>query len=264
MSRFPKEDWKKLNKERYEAEAEAIAAGSGPVWRVDRLSSELLVDRHVYKFLREHSTKGVGQRALEVGSGRGSKTPFLVDGKAKLVGLDIAPQMAKLASESNQEPRYAFLAAEADRLPFASGSFDSAYFVAVLHHLPSIESEIREVRRVLREGGKVVVLDPNGRSWIAKITRRFVARYQNPLYAEEPMDPDEILGSLERGGLTVTTQQLICSIGYPYPHLVYRVPAPFKWLLYLFLPVVYLVDAVLSRFRNTAWMCGIVAHKPRS
>jgi SAM-dependent methyltransferase len=264
MSRYPRKEWKKLNKERYEAEAATLAAGGRPVWRVDKLSSELLVNRYVYRFLRDNSTKGFGQQALEVGSGRGSKTPYLVEGKAKLVGFDIAPRMAKLASESNSGSRYAFIAADAERLPFISESFDAAYFVDVLHHLPSIESVFEEGKRVLKHGGKVVVLDPNGRSWIAKMVRRSLVRYRRSLYAEEPMDPDKILDSLEHGGFTVTTKQFMCSIGYPYPHLVYRIPVPFKWLLYVLLPFVFLVDVVLSRFRNTAWMCGIVAYKPRS
>lgn len=264
MSRFPRNDWKRLNKERYDDAAATIQAGGEPFWRVDKFSSEFLLERHKYRFLRDNSAKGDGQYALEVGCGRGHKTPYLVEGEAELVSFDIAPRTAKLASIRNPSSRHAFLAGDAERLPFASESFDAVYLLSVLHHLSSMQRAIEEASRVSKPGGKVVVFDPNGRSLIAKIVRRLAIRHRHPLYAEEPLAPDEILETLRHNGYTVTAKQLMFSIGYAYPHLVQRVPVPLKWLLYLFLPAIYLIDGVLSKCQHTAWMCGIVARKSRT
>jgi len=42
-------------------------------------------------------------------------------------------------------------------LPFADGSFDTVSFVACLNHIPEREDALREARRVLRPGGRIVV-----------------------------------------------------------------------------------------------------------
>jgi ubiquinone/menaquinone biosynthesis C-methylase UbiE len=47
--------------------------------------------------------------------------------------------------------------ADARRLPFADGSFDGAYLVTVLGEIPDQDGALRELRRVVRPGGRIVV-----------------------------------------------------------------------------------------------------------
>jgi len=56
----------------------------------------------------------------------------------------------------------ALLLPDTTRLPFAAGTFDTVTFVASLNHIPEREAALREARRVLRDGGRVVVtmIDP--------------------------------------------------------------------------------------------------------
>jgi SAM-dependent methyltransferase len=54
--------------------------------------------------------------------------------------------------------------ADAARLPFAAESFDAVLIRDLLHHLPDRMAALKEARRVLRPGGRLTLIEPNGRS----------------------------------------------------------------------------------------------------
>jgi ubiquinone/menaquinone biosynthesis C-methylase UbiE len=57
-------------------------------------------------------------------------------------------------------PAYDQCAAEADALPFKAKSFDRAFVSFSLHHFRNAEGMVKEAMRVLKGGGRFVVLDP--------------------------------------------------------------------------------------------------------
>src|SRR5207248_1688260 len=59
------------------------------------------------------------------------------------------------------DARVQFLAADAERLPFADSSFDGIWGNAILHHL-DLGRAASEIRRVLRVGGRAVFCEPWG------------------------------------------------------------------------------------------------------
>ena len=56
----------------------------------------------------------------------------------------------------------------ARRLPFDGATFDAVIAVEVFEHLAAIDEVLREVRRVLRPGGIVAIVDKNAGSWNAR------------------------------------------------------------------------------------------------
>jgi SAM-dependent methyltransferase len=99
---------------------------------------------------------------LEVGCGPGFVTRML----RKLVpdchisAVDHDPIYASLvAKESADDPNVTVTVASADALPFRSGFFDGALLRLVLQHVPDPLAVLREVRRVLRPNGVVLVVD---------------------------------------------------------------------------------------------------------
>src|SRR5262249_43821678 len=72
-----------------------------------------------------------------------------------------APAMLDVGRQHEDTiPAYAQCAGEADALPFKTNAFDRAFVSFSLHHFGNPERVVREVLRVLRNGGKFVVLDP--------------------------------------------------------------------------------------------------------
>lgn len=76
--------------------------------------------------------------------------------------------------------------ADAHRLPFAAESFDAIVMVDVLHHIEVPLHFLREARRVLRPGGRVVAVEPG----LSALSRVFY-RYFHPEPFDERVDPLE-------------------------------------------------------------------------
>jgi dolichol-phosphate mannosyltransferase len=102
-----------------------------------------------------------GQRALDVGSEEGHLARPLEGLGARVVRVDLDP--AVLAGA----PPGTAVAADAERLPFAPGSFDRVVLAAVLEHVPDPRRAAREAVRVARSKGRVVVSVPHDRIVLA-------------------------------------------------------------------------------------------------
>src|SRR5947207_8039718 len=99
--------------------------------------------------------------ALDVGCGTGFLSLELAGRGHRVTGIDFAPQMLAEAKKKAAAQRLAvrFEEGDAEQLPFAAGSFDLVMTRHVLWTLPHPEAAIDEWIRVLRVGGRLVVVD---------------------------------------------------------------------------------------------------------
>ncbi|HEU5424682.1 MAG TPA: methyltransferase domain-containing protein [Nitrolancea sp.] len=109
-----------------------------------------------------------GEAVLEVGCGTGVFLPLLaraVGPAGRVVGLDLAPTFvaAARARIAAQGCAGAVTVEEGDayRLPFPDASFDAAHCERVLMHLDDPTAVLREMRRVVRPGGRVLAVEPD-------------------------------------------------------------------------------------------------------
>jgi malonyl-CoA O-methyltransferase len=94
---------------------------------------------------------------LDIGSGTGALLRDLAVSypEARLIGVDLAFGMGMIAKERLAgNRRVSFLTADADQLPFAESSFDLVVTTSTFQWLESLETAFRELRRVLRPGGR--------------------------------------------------------------------------------------------------------------
>jgi SAM-dependent methyltransferase len=98
--------------------------------------------------------------AIDVGCGVGLTDRYL-DGFCSLVGVDISPGVLEEAAKANCGVRY--LEYDGKRLPFENESFDLAFTICVVHHVPVAEwaSFVAEIARCVRPGGLVVIFEHN-------------------------------------------------------------------------------------------------------
>ncbi len=92
---------------------------------------------------------------------------------ARVTAFDLSPayvEEARRRARANGTTIH-FVTADAERLPFADGSFDRIWGNAVLHHL-DLARAVREVRRVLAPGGVAVFCEPWGENPVLTWARR--------------------------------------------------------------------------------------------
>jgi|CXWL01.1.fsa_nt_gi ubiquinone/menaquinone biosynthesis C-methylase UbiE len=102
---------------------------------------------------------------LDIGCGTGSCLA-MVEGSVlnanRLVGLDYSLSMCRLAHEKGLaigEGGPIILNGDSEHLPFADASFDAITCSHSFHHYPHQADVIREMRRVLRPGGRLLLID---------------------------------------------------------------------------------------------------------
>lgn len=110
---------------------------------------------------RKFDTQLTDLAVLDVGSGPGAIHRHLAGRFGYLTGVDIAPGMISAAQKNNPDNNYVLY--DGYKLPFADNSFDMAYTICVMHHVPSGQwgDYLAEMKRVVRTGGVVVVIEHN-------------------------------------------------------------------------------------------------------
>jgi len=126
------------------------------------------VERALTDFVHP-SSEATRQCILEAGSGTGHWLAFLRAAKRTMVGVDLSHGMLQVAHGRLIDGR--LVRARAEQLPIQSTSVDRIFSINALHHFSDVPAFFSEVRRVLRQGGGLLVvgLDPhNGRDqwWI--------------------------------------------------------------------------------------------------
>lgn len=114
-----------------------------------------------------------GLRVLDAGCGTGRRLRAL-RGAALLAGADLTPEMlaAGRAAAGGSFPAV-LAAADVRALPFADAAFDLVWCRLVIGHVPSPGDVYRELARVCRPGGMVIVTDFHPQAALAGQTRTF-------------------------------------------------------------------------------------------
>lgn len=133
-----------------------------------------------------------GADVLELGCGTGDLTLQLLAHGAKLTALDLSEGMVAVASK--RVDRYGraaahFVVAPVESCGLASESYDLVIGKWILHHA-DIGGAAREIRRVLRPGGRAVFLENSGLNRLLILARKYVTGHWGiPRYGTDDEHP---------------------------------------------------------------------------
>ena len=101
-----------------------------------------------------------GLNVLEIGCGLGTDGAQFAKAGADYTGVDLTDAAIELARKRFElfGLNGKFQAADAEQLHFPDESFDVVYSHGVLHHTPDINAAVREIHRVLKPGGRAIVM----------------------------------------------------------------------------------------------------------
>jgi SAM-dependent methyltransferase len=153
-----------------------------------------------------------GERVLDVGSGPGFLTTEMaleVGPDGRVHGVDPSESMLALARRRERAPDAAPVAlqvADALELPFAGGSLDAVVSTQVLEYVDDVPAALEEARRVLRPGGRLLVLDTDWDSIVWHATderrmRRVLSAWNEHL--ADPHLPRRLPAMLREAGLAL-------------------------------------------------------------
>ena len=156
------------------------------------------------RLVLEHLGDLTGKRVADVGCGKGRFARIVLERnpKASVVALDLAEAMlARVPAGVHR------LAASMTALPLATASCDGAYATESLEHAVDIPLAVSELARIVKPGGRIVVIDKNIEAWgrletpewerwfgrgeLERLLRRHCREvYSRPLSYWEDVEPD--------------------------------------------------------------------------
>jgi len=110
--------------------------------KFERFQSHLII-----KYLKNKGINFRGKKVLDIGSGRGGYSLSLVEQGAHLTSLDITTKYFQNIKGAR------FVLGDAVNMPFKDKSFDFIFCSSLIEHIKNPDSLIKEVKRVLTDGG---------------------------------------------------------------------------------------------------------------
>ncbi|MFP5336639.1 MAG: demethylmenaquinone methyltransferase [Actinomycetes bacterium] len=104
-----------------------------------------------------------GERVLDLAAGTGTSSEPFADGGARTVACDFSLGMLRVGSR--RRPDLSFVAGDATRLPYADAAFDAVTISFGLRNVVDPAAALREMLRVTRPGGRLVVCEFSHPTW---------------------------------------------------------------------------------------------------
>lgn len=134
--------------ERYDLTNDVLALGQTRRWR---------------RLVREAIASKAGDLVLDLAAGTGTSSAALASTGAYVVPVDFSPGMLRVGKQ--RQPDLPFVAGDGLHLPFRDAVFDAATISFGLRNLADRRAGLRELARVVRPGGRLVVCEFSHPTW---------------------------------------------------------------------------------------------------
>ena len=133
-----------------------------PSWDAEMIKSDAIIGK-----ILDHAEVGPGMAVLDVACGTGVMFDYYLErGVASVTGVDISPEMAKIAqSKYAGESRVQVICADVEEYPFTE-KFDRIVVYNAFPHFPKPKHLIRRLSELLKEGGRLTIAHGQSREAI--------------------------------------------------------------------------------------------------
>jgi ubiquinone/menaquinone biosynthesis C-methylase UbiE len=156
-----------------------------PTWDQELTTREKL--KSLSNVVKELGIKH-GYYVLDIGTGTGILLPFLIaelGNEGKIVALDFSAEMLCQAKAKNFQPIVDFAQADVLAIPLADDSVDLAMCNSAFPHFDDKVRALKEITRVLRNNGRLVICHTMGRNMINQLHQSIGGAVANDLLPDE-------------------------------------------------------------------------------
>jgi ubiquinone/menaquinone biosynthesis C-methylase UbiE len=176
---------------------------------IDALLEDMCVGKEVY--------------LLDCGCGAGSLLDILSQRHENIFGADLSVDMLGCAKEDNGRLRLA--AADAQNLPFKDKTFDIVTCVGSLHHAREPYAALKEISRVLKDGGTLIASEPCRDFGLWRQAAAFyVKRSKNFSGGHRLFRTRELLEEIKRSGFEIKGRRKFGFAGFPLCGIPHQLP----------------------------------------
>lgn len=171
-----------------------------------------------------------GERVIDLGAGMGPATVQAARSGADVLAVDPTPSMRgilrlrRLASRARSH--ISVLDGAAESIPVAAGSIDALWTVNTIHHWGDVAGAVAELRRVLRPGGRVVLVDEDFDAPAHPFHARMKARRAAHAHPFAEVDPQAVAALFTQHGFVDVQGTLEQVAGRPAKVIRARLPGP--------------------------------------
>ena len=113
---------------------------------------------------------GPNEKILDVGAGKGDVAALVQQtGSCDVYALD--PDKKRIGLAQKAHPNVKVCVAGSESIPYEAGFFDKVYSTMAVHHFADQDKSFKEIARVLKSGGVLVVADISSRSFLGRLGR---------------------------------------------------------------------------------------------
>ncbi|MBI3032771.1 class I SAM-dependent methyltransferase [Candidatus Woesearchaeota archaeon] len=143
------------------------------------------------KRLRKYATLEKDKIVLEIGCGNGNGTTLIKQyfSPKKIYAIDLDPKMISLAKKKHNHDKTINLSVgNAAKLKFKSNQFDAVIDFGIIHHIPNWKTCLKEIKRVLKPGGELILEDLSIETFstpFGRILKRILKHPYERMYTQE-------------------------------------------------------------------------------
>lgn len=180
----------------YRAESQAFFGIRARTW-----DTKFGDDMPAYASAVAEAVIAAGGTVIDLGCGTGRALPTLRDAvgaAGSVIGIDHTREMLDVACASGRAGTAMLIQCDARQLPLGDCCADAVFAAGLVTHLPDLRAGLRELARVTRAGGTLILFHPSGRAALA-------ARHGRAMQPGEPLDQDVLDAAMDATGWRLTT-----------------------------------------------------------
>lgn len=160
-------------------------------------------EKYELKILRAMTSVKDAQMVLEIGCGNGNGSKLIKKyfSPKNIIGIDLDEKMIKLASKRNLDTSISYRVMDASNLDFPDKHFDVVFDFGIIHHIPNYKDSLKEIERVLKPKGELILEDLSIGSFTKGIGKLWRILSDHPY--QSMYTPEQFTGFLNEIGFTI-------------------------------------------------------------